>query len=257
MPLPELARRAVAGGVDIVQLRDMELDHAELRMLAIQILDALGDPSRLMINGSPSIARELGIGLHLPEAMAGTVDLQTAAYRRLSRSVHAGARVDAAAPFDFVIAGHVFETASKPDSRPLGLHGLRHIVATSSQPVLAIGGMTPKCAGAVMSTGVAGIAAMSAINDSQNPESAANEFVSAMQDRSVMETQTAISIQVNGKPVAIEPNTTVIEFLKGRGHHERLVVVELNGTILKKTLFDTTELAAGDRVEVVHFVGGG
>ena len=68
---------------------------------------------------------------------------------------------------------------------------------------------------------------------------------------------TPIEIAVNGKPTPSTAGTLVSEFLSTKSLHPRLVVVELNGTILSRDAFGTTSLTDGDRVEIVHFVGGG
>lgn len=64
-------------------------------------------------------------------------------------------------------------------------------------------------------------------------------------------------VQINGKTVVLESGTTVSQFLQGKQLDERLVVVEVNETILPRTAYASTILVAGDRVEIVHFVGGG
>lgn len=66
-----------------------------------------------------------------------------------------------------------------------------------------------------------------------------------------------IRVIVNGKETELPVGTTVASFLDRKGLQERLVVVELNETIVPRPEFATTELSAGDVVEVVHFVGGG
>lgn len=66
-----------------------------------------------------------------------------------------------------------------------------------------------------------------------------------------------ISVTINGKQVELPSETTVSAYLASRDLKERLVVVELNGTILKRSEFSSTVLAAGDKIEIVHFVGGG
>lgn len=71
------------------------------------------------------------------------------------------------------------------------------------------------------------------------------------------QTQNAIQLTINGKPVRLPKPMTITEYLELRRHHERLVVVELNGVIIKKDAFSTTLLRTGDKVEIVHFVGGG
>jgi sulfur carrier protein len=66
-----------------------------------------------------------------------------------------------------------------------------------------------------------------------------------------------IEIQLNGKATALPAGRTVADFLAARGLQDRLVVVELNGEILARSAFVSTVFNEGDRVEVVHFVGGG
>jgi sulfur carrier protein len=66
-----------------------------------------------------------------------------------------------------------------------------------------------------------------------------------------------IEITVNGSPYAMPFETTAARFLELRGLKDRLVVIELNGSILPKSRFGSTVFAAGDSVEIVHFVGGG
>lgn len=66
-----------------------------------------------------------------------------------------------------------------------------------------------------------------------------------------------MSITLNGKPVTVPKGTTITGYLASRNFHERMVVVELNGSILPKKEFADTVLTAGDKVEIVHFVGGG
>ena len=69
--------------------------------------------------------------------------------------------------------------------------------------------------------------------------------------------QSLTTVVVNGKDAVVPPEATVTTFLAERGFHDKLVVVELNGVILPRDQFATTTLADGDRLEVVHFVGGG
>jgi sulfur carrier protein len=63
-------------------------------------------------------------------------------------------------------------------------------------------------------------------------------------------------IFVNGELQTIEP-TTVLGYLEALAIDPRRVAVELNLDILSKTAYETTRLQEGDKVEIVHFVGGG
>jgi thiamine biosynthesis protein ThiS len=66
-----------------------------------------------------------------------------------------------------------------------------------------------------------------------------------------------INVTVNGETREIEAGTTLGGLLAFLGLHPRLVVVEHNREILDAGVLDTTEIAEGDNVELVHFVGGG
>ncbi len=66
-----------------------------------------------------------------------------------------------------------------------------------------------------------------------------------------------MEIFLNGKPKDISDAITLeglLNFLKLETAH---VAVELNQEVVTKTAFPGTNLKAGDKVEVIHFVGGG
>ena len=62
---------------------------------------------------------------------------------------------------------------------------------------------------------------------------------------------------VNGEERDVDPNTTVKQLLVSLGLGDTLVAVERNEEVVPRAHHESTELADGDRVEVVHFVGGG
>ena len=65
-----------------------------------------------------------------------------------------------------------------------------------------------------------------------------------------------VRIFVNGEEQTIE-STSVLGYLKEIEIDPQRVAVELNLYILPKGEYDTTQLKDGDRIEIVHFVGGG
>ncbi len=71
------------------------------------------------------------------------------------------------------------------------------------------------------------------------------------------ETTTTTTITLNGKETVLPEGSTVSTFLESRALVGKLVVVEINGTIVPRAEFDDRVFASGDLVEVVHFVGGG
>ncbi len=265
-PLTDLVDAAVRGGVDAVQLRENDLPAADLIRLASQINEIVADRASLLINSNLTAAARLGLGVHLPEAGPSTADARrhVGPGVLLGRSVHSPAAAAAAVGADYLVAGNVFATPSKPGHPPLGPEKLRQIVGMTWSPVLAIGGITAARVSEVMVAGAHGVAVVGAIAGAPDPAAAAAALRVAV-DEAVPEDEMQdntqgvgpVRVLVNGKDVEVEPDTTVADYLAEKGFHDRLVVVELNGTILSRRTFDSTVLAQGDTVEVVHFVGGG
>ncbi len=66
-----------------------------------------------------------------------------------------------------------------------------------------------------------------------------------------------MDIVLNGETLAVEPGATVASLLASRGLAERRVAVEVNGEIVPRSRHATHALQPGDRVEIVHALGGG
>ena len=64
-------------------------------------------------------------------------------------------------------------------------------------------------------------------------------------------------IEVNGEPHEVAPGTTVRALLESIGLGETLVAVERNHEIVPRAEHPRAEVHDGDRLEIVHFVGGG
>jgi thiamine biosynthesis protein ThiS len=72
-----------------------------------------------------------------------------------------------------------------------------------------------------------------------------------------MTAATTIDIVVNGTKRAVPEGATLLELLRQLDLDPRVVVVEHNRTIVRRPDLEQARLAAGDTVELVHFVGGG
>lgn len=70
-------------------------------------------------------------------------------------------------------------------------------------------------------------------------------------------TDAELRIEVNGEPHSAPAGQTVAGLLESLGLNGRLVVVELNRQIVRRNELADVRLEDGDRVELVHFVGGG
>jgi len=66
-----------------------------------------------------------------------------------------------------------------------------------------------------------------------------------------------VRITLNGDPFDLAATLTVSQLLTQLQIDSRRVAVEHNFIVLKRTAYDTTQLAEGDQVEIVNFVGGG
>jgi sulfur carrier protein len=63
---------------------------------------------------------------------------------------------------------------------------------------------------------------------------------------------------INGEAIHVpEQVKTVSDLLAHFQLHNKLAIVEVNLTIIEKSQYDTTTLCDGDKIEIVHFVGGG
>lgn len=181
VPIPHLATVALANGVDVVQIREKDLGDVALRALALATIEAVLDRARVSVNGNLGVARELGVALHLPEAfdvLAAREILGPGAL--IGRSVHSPESARASEGADYVIAGHVFPTASKTERPPLGLDGLRLIAAAAPCPVLAIGGIAAANVRSVLAAGAHGVAVISAINGAADPAAATRAIARQM-----------------------------------------------------------------------------
>jgi sulfur carrier protein len=66
-----------------------------------------------------------------------------------------------------------------------------------------------------------------------------------------------IRVHVNGETKQLPPGTSVRALLDHLGLNPGRVAIEYNLEILPKTKWELTQVAAGDRLEIVQFVGGG
>lgn len=67
----------------------------------------------------------------------------------------------------------------------------------------------------------------------------------------------SVSITINGEARVLPSALTVDKLLKELGIEGRKVAVERNLEIVPKSAFAATRVADGDRLEIVHFIGGG
>ena len=64
-------------------------------------------------------------------------------------------------------------------------------------------------------------------------------------------------IQLNGAPYEINYGTNLNELLNKLKIQKNKVAIEVNGVIVEKNKYPNLILNKGDKVEIVHFIGGG
>jgi thiamine-phosphate diphosphorylase len=179
--LADIVREAVAGGVNVVQLRERQLPRDELTALGRQVREAISGRALLFVNGDVAAAIAIGAdGVHFPEAMAGEAPPSGALL--VSRAVHSAEAAVAAqrSGADLIQLGTVFATRSHPGVPTLGVEGVREACERVGAPVIAIGGVTATNAAEVMRAGAAGVAVIGAIFDADDPRAAAAELRGAL-----------------------------------------------------------------------------
>jgi len=157
---------ALAGGADLVQIREPDLDArtlaAVLRRLFADLPDSAG---HVVVNDRVDAARVTGAaGVHLAERSVSVGEarlLQPPGVRWVvGRSVHDAAAASVDDESDYLLVGTVRPSASKPPGwRTLGWTGLADVArAAGARPVVAIGGLGPADVDLVRRAGAAGIA---------------------------------------------------------------------------------------------------
>ena len=178
--LVRLASRAAAAGVDIIQVREPGLDDRQLAGLVRATVEAVaGTPARVVVNDRTDLALATGAhGVHLraDSVNAARVRGLVPAGFLVGRSVHSRPEAVAAGrSVDYLVAGTIYATPSKPEGGPLlGLEGLREVVRAVDVPVLAIGGVGTDKAGDLAASGAAGVAAIGVFADARTDASDAD-----------------------------------------------------------------------------------
>jgi len=165
---------AARAGVDLVQVRERDLDGGPLAKLVAACVDAVrGTRTRVLVNDRLDVALATGAhGVHLRASSMAAAQARRIAPAGflIGRSVHSVAEasdVSAAGSLDYLMFGTVFATDSKPGREPAGLAMLTAVSAAMPLPVLAVGGITAARVPEAMAAGAAGIAAISMFADAQ------------------------------------------------------------------------------------------
>ena len=190
--LEELLAAALAGGVDMVQLRDKTASDAELVRAAKVFRRVCDEHGALFwLNDRPDLAVACGAdGVHV-----GLDDLAPAAARQLAGpdvliglSTHSSSQLDAAlaGDADQLSVGPVWETPTKEGRPAAGLDYVRYAAGVAGdRPWFAIGGIDLDNVREVIAAGASRIVVMRAIRDAPDPRAAAAALREALEEAEV------------------------------------------------------------------------
>ncbi len=164
---------AVAGGIQLVQLREKNLTARVLFELTERVMEIVcGTATKVLVNDRADIAAGAGAdGVHLTlRSLEAEVIRRTFAPNFLigvSTHSHVEARRARDAGADFVVFGPIFPTPSKKEyGPPLGIGKLSEVAHELAPiPVLAIGGVSKDNAGECLRAGASGVAAITLFSE--------------------------------------------------------------------------------------------
>lgn len=161
----------VKGGADAIILREKDLSSEELYSLAVKMQEVVMNRIPLVINGNYEVAvkcKAEGIQLNYNTFL----DFDKPYDKLKGVSIHSleEARKVYDIGANYILAGHIFNTACKAGLPGRGTEFLNEICSKVPLPVIAIGGIELSNISKVLSAGAKGIALMSSVMEAENPE---------------------------------------------------------------------------------------
>lgn len=255
----EIAEEALAGGVDILQMREKARPAEELRPLGRELRALCRKSGALFIvNDDPILAADVDAdGVHL-----GQEDLQAwplpDVRARLGRDCIVGLSTHSLAQFrdsqaldvDYLAYGPLFPTQAK--AYCLGTEEVPAVLAAASKPVFLIGGIDGTNLDSLREMGAPRIALIRDLMQAQDVKARARHYKDRLAPGGLQ-----VQIHVNGRDVHV-PAALTLEGLAGdRNCAAPGVVLERNREIVPRERWGELPVQAGDRIEFVKLVGGG
>jgi thiamine-phosphate pyrophosphorylase len=173
----DIARAALEGGADAIQLRAKDLGGRDMLELSLRIREMVVKSGRdclFMVNDRVDVALAAGAdGVHLGQDDLPAVEARTLIGKDMILGISAMtpemAEKAQDGGADYLGVGPAFPTPTKPDAGiVIGVEGIRNTMQAADVPVVAIGGIDQNNAGQVLEAGVDGIAVISAVATAEN-----------------------------------------------------------------------------------------
>ncbi len=178
----DIAREALDGGADIIQLRDKSLVVPDIIERATELRSICDRyDAMLAINDHPTVALESGADIiHI-----GQDDMNVNSAREIvgpeclvGKSTHSIAQAYSALKeeVDYIGYGPIYSTPTKPDYAHIGLKHLKQIQSQITIPYFAIGGINAETLVEVMAEGVTRVAVVRFVTDAVDVKRAASDL---------------------------------------------------------------------------------
>jgi thiamine-phosphate pyrophosphorylase len=179
----KVAEQAIVGGVEIIQLREKNIDTAvfiEKALRLKEVTERYNIP--LIINDNVEVANFVqAFGIHVGNSDTPPTEIRSrwGGQLEIGYSIESLSQLDneETATADHLGISPVFSTATKTDTiTEWGLEGIKLIRSLTNKPLIAIGNMNKTNVNAVIKAGADCVAVVSAICSAENPEKAAYEL---------------------------------------------------------------------------------
>ena len=178
-------KESVRGGVNMVQLREKDLPGRRLADLSSRLSEVISSETFLIVNERIDVAAiseshgvqmgEEGLSTDVARAMLGEECL-------VGRSVHSvdGAKIAEKEGADFLLVGTMFPSSTHPGEAAAGPRLITMITSVCSLPIIGIGGINESNVASVIEAGAQGVAVISGILKSSDPNLTARNLMASM-----------------------------------------------------------------------------
>jgi thiamine-phosphate pyrophosphorylase len=180
-----LLEAALANGVDVVQLREKNLNDGAIVESALEFREACTRHGALfVVNDRPELAvRCEADGVHVGQTDMAIENVRSVVGTEIliGQSTHSPEDIDAACGADYIGVGPIWSTPSKPGRASVGFELIEYAEAANVCPFFAIGGIDRGNIEQVVNAGATRVAVIRAIRDAEDPAAATNEIRAALE----------------------------------------------------------------------------
>ena len=183
-----MLEEALAGGVDVLQLREKDAPDAEIVAAAARFRQRCDEHGAIfVVNDRVDLALAAGAdAVHVGQDDDPVEQVRERCGGRLAIGLSTHSREQLrdglATSADYVCVGPVFATPTKPDYSAVGLDLVRHAAAVADRPWFAIGGIDAANASEVAAAGAQRLVVVRAIQDASDPRAAASALRAALEE---------------------------------------------------------------------------